>query len=284
MINNWKVSLAIVIVIAMAVFIGWYAFVRMTPKAGASYHPPFTPVTLCHATGSKSNPFVEITVSTQGALNGHLGHDGDIIPKGEGDCPGPVDVCKNIEGVQVDVPEGYTKDGDNCYPVQPPKDYCDTLEGVQAEDVDCPVDVCENLEGVQTETPEGYVNNDGECTIPPVDVCPNDEGVQTSTDDCTVTPPPVVKHHNNNGSKCEEPRDITGFRYMFVGPNNRLRWDTQDSMPKVDIKVFAGDKTTFLYNIRTKDDGEEMVPGHVNWYKIRGVNACGLGDWSRIVN
>ncbi|MDQ3123409.1 MAG: hypothetical protein M3Q14_01865 [bacterium] len=41
-------------------------------------------VTLCHATGSESNPFVKITVSAAGAFNGHLGSDHqlgeDIIP------------------------------------------------------------------------------------------------------------------------------------------------------------------------------------------------------------
>jgi hypothetical protein len=39
-------------------------------------------VTLCHATGSATNPFVKITVDAAGAFNGHLGHqDGrDIIP------------------------------------------------------------------------------------------------------------------------------------------------------------------------------------------------------------
>ena len=39
-------------------------------------------VTICHATGSTSNPFVEVTPSAAGVFNGHLGHqDGrDIIP------------------------------------------------------------------------------------------------------------------------------------------------------------------------------------------------------------
>jgi LPXTG-motif cell wall-anchored protein len=41
-------------------------------------------VTLCHATGSTTNPFVRITISVSGAFNGHLGNDHqngeDIIP------------------------------------------------------------------------------------------------------------------------------------------------------------------------------------------------------------
>ena len=35
---------------------------------------------------------------------------------------------------------------------------------------------------------------------------------------------------------------------------------------------------------RANDDGEQIVPGHVNWYKIRAVGKCGLGKWSQIVN
>lgn len=41
-------------------------------------------VTLCHATGSSTNPFVEITVNANGAIHGHAGSDHqdgrDIIP------------------------------------------------------------------------------------------------------------------------------------------------------------------------------------------------------------
>ena len=43
-------------------------------------------ITICHATGSKTNPYVEITVSVNG-LNGHDKHQGDIIPMPEGGCP-----------------------------------------------------------------------------------------------------------------------------------------------------------------------------------------------------
>lgn len=37
-------------------------------------------VTLCHATGSTTNPYVEITINANGAVNGHAGHANDIIP------------------------------------------------------------------------------------------------------------------------------------------------------------------------------------------------------------
>lgn len=43
-------------------------------------------ITICHATGSEKNPYVEITVSING-LNGHGNHEGDIIPAAPGSCP-----------------------------------------------------------------------------------------------------------------------------------------------------------------------------------------------------
>ena len=44
-------------------------------------------ITLCHATGSTTNPYVEITVSVEGATNGHAKHSGDIIPAPADGCP-----------------------------------------------------------------------------------------------------------------------------------------------------------------------------------------------------
>jgi Tol biopolymer transport system component len=46
-----------------------------------------TPVTICHATGSATNPYVKITVDDDGAYSGHIYHDGDIIPAPAGGCP-----------------------------------------------------------------------------------------------------------------------------------------------------------------------------------------------------
>lgn len=43
-------------------------------------------ITICHATGSKKNPYNEITISVNG-LNGHGKHSGDIIPAPAGGCP-----------------------------------------------------------------------------------------------------------------------------------------------------------------------------------------------------
>lgn len=51
---------------------------------------PDDKITICHATGSESHPYNEITISENG-LNGHYAqgvHDGDIVPAPAGGCPG----------------------------------------------------------------------------------------------------------------------------------------------------------------------------------------------------
>lgn len=63
-------------------------------------------VTICHATGSASNPFVTITISKNG-LNGHGDHERDITPVPAGGCPsGSVGISntapltKEIRGIE----------------------------------------------------------------------------------------------------------------------------------------------------------------------------------------
>ena len=70
-------------------------------------------VTICHATGSATNPFVELTISVNG-LNGHADHEGDIIPM-------PADgVCGAVEGAEVlpDEEPEVDVDGDNVCPAE----------------------------------------------------------------------------------------------------------------------------------------------------------------------
>ncbi len=56
------------------------------PNDNANDHASAGKVTICHKTGSATNPFVEITISANG-LNGHADHqDGGDISGGEG-CP-----------------------------------------------------------------------------------------------------------------------------------------------------------------------------------------------------
>src|SRR4029077_2004641 len=67
------------------------------PAGGCPKPTPNTPtpqpkkITLCHATGSATNPYVEITISYNG-LHGHENHPNDIIPAPAGGCPkGPTE-------------------------------------------------------------------------------------------------------------------------------------------------------------------------------------------------
>jgi hypothetical protein len=59
------------------------------PAEGCPVSPVLTngnKITICHATGSRTHPYNEITVSING-LNGHDKHQGDIIPAPAGGCP-----------------------------------------------------------------------------------------------------------------------------------------------------------------------------------------------------
>jgi hypothetical protein len=52
-------------------------------------------VTICHATGSASNPYVQITVSASAVLSAHENHDGDIIPAPSTGCSAVVKLTCN---------------------------------------------------------------------------------------------------------------------------------------------------------------------------------------------
>ena len=58
------------------------------PPTDARSKPKPDKVTICHATGSEKNPYVELTVDAEG-LNGHGDHEDDIIPAPPGGCPEP---------------------------------------------------------------------------------------------------------------------------------------------------------------------------------------------------
>jgi hypothetical protein len=60
-----------------------------TPAPTATSTPspqPADEVTICHATGDRSRPYVELTV-LRNRVNEHRRHRGDIIPAPEGGCP-----------------------------------------------------------------------------------------------------------------------------------------------------------------------------------------------------
>jgi hypothetical protein len=47
-------------------------------------------ITICHRTGSPKKPYVQISISGNGATNGHAKHAGDLIPAPEDGCPATV--------------------------------------------------------------------------------------------------------------------------------------------------------------------------------------------------
>ncbi len=162
-------------------------------------------VTLCHGTGSASNPFVTITVdvAASGLQGGHANHGNDIIPSftyvdnqnvthtyaGKNlstmysgatgsavlangckvpDTPPQTDMCPNIDGIQESVPTGYhLDDAGNC---------------VEDETPPGPTDVCPNIDGDQASLPDGYHLDDaGNCIQDEpgaTDLCPNIDGTQ----------------------------------------------------------------------------------------------------------
>jgi hypothetical protein len=90
-------------------------------------------ITNCHATGSESTTYVEITVSING-MNGHGRHATDIFPVPEGGCPvspvvvsdGKISICHatgsiknpyNEIYVSVNGLNGHGKHSDDIIPV-----------------------------------------------------------------------------------------------------------------------------------------------------------------------
>src|SRR5205823_7339056 len=64
-------------------------------NAGASANTDHK-ITICHATGSATNPYVEITVDEHALKEGHTLAKGDIIPAPLGGCP--TTLAANVSG------------------------------------------------------------------------------------------------------------------------------------------------------------------------------------------
>jgi len=91
----------LVVLIILSLSLSAYALVEKTNGQDDGDNGDM--VTICHKTGSVNNPYVEITVSVNGATHGHAKHAGDLIPAPEGGCPGTANVTE----------ENETEDNDN---------------------------------------------------------------------------------------------------------------------------------------------------------------------------
>ncbi len=103
--------------------------------------------------------------------------------------PPPTDVCTNIDGIQTEVPEGYTEDDGECSPPEV-------------------IDVCTNIDGDQAEVPEGYTEDDGECfqdnpEVTKYSICHATEVVGAKNGWLSLGPLPAVAivsgHGNHSG-------------------------------------------------------------------------------------
>jgi hypothetical protein len=73
--------------------------------SGPANADPDNKISICHATGAESNPYVEIAISENG-LNGHYaqgGHDGDIVPAPAGGCPAGDDSAHGSDSKKVTI-------------------------------------------------------------------------------------------------------------------------------------------------------------------------------------
>lgn len=219
------------ILFAVIVFAFW---VFLAGRAEASVKK-----TLCH-----NGQTIEVALP---AFFYHLQHHEEDYA---GECEEPVvDVCENLEGVQETTPEGYVNDEGTCYVPEEPKDYCDTLEGVQAEDEDCPKPepTCEELQN-----------------------CPE---------------PPVVEEPKKKESKKDF--DYSQGPHGMKGDHAcQIEWKTIKGSKKVEIRwaedmVFGNGYKSLI----TKDDGAEtlQLEGDKAKVEIRGRDSKGSWSESHII-
>lgn len=195
-----------------------------------------TTVTICHSTGSNSNPYIQQHPSASGDVDGHNDHNGGVFPADpwgdiippfdydeehysgknwntagqaiwENDCAvptPPTDLCENVVGTQETLPAGYVAtDQDNiCACATGYEAYYGDDDNLICTPIETPTDLCSNLDGNQTTIPDGYEdpNEDMICTLieETTDVCPNIDGNQREI------PEGLIKDENGN---CVEPEN-----------------------------------------------------------------------------
>ncbi|MGH3138025.1 MAG: prealbumin-like fold domain-containing protein, partial [Gaiellaceae bacterium] len=218
---------------------------RLTGRDSGAGH---TPVTLCHATSSQTNPFVVITTDDDGVLgagqsggNGHDSHGGDIIPPFDytdnngapqsypgknWDAAGQAILAGGCEPPEPPCPDDLSlTGGDNsdngCEPPPCPEELSMTGDG---GDNGCEPPPCPDELGL---TGGGDDNGNDGCEPPP---CPDDvsmTGDNGGGDDNGCEPPPCPDDlsmtggdNGDNGDECEEEKTKLVVEKIVINDND----------------------------------------------------------------
>jgi len=79
-------AVSAVLLVPLAVF-GAPALATSVHSSAAQYEYGTAKVTICHHTGSTTHPWVKLTISMAGWLNGHKKHSGDFVIASGASCP-----------------------------------------------------------------------------------------------------------------------------------------------------------------------------------------------------
>lgn len=110
-----------------------------------------------------------------------------------------------------------------------------------------------------------------------------DKNCEFPVEEEEVVVDPVVKS-SGGGEACDHKPSNSPRGFRFLGATV-LKWNKKASADKIDITAYDTDRTTMLWQLRTKDDGIfelNGLPG--TYFKIRGMNNCGLGDWTKKIS
>lgn len=214
-------------------------FLFFTRQTSATYQLPN--VNICHCPDGNPLNCSTKNISLPAALAHLNNHENDY----RGVCEEVVDVCPE-EGVQ---PTG---------PCEEPKDYCDTLEGVQAEDEDCPKE--EDPTPTPTEVPQ------------PGGWSPEPEGNRKPG-------PPGVCTGEFIGN-------VANINVVSTGNKGELevQWALPSNANQVHIE-YGLEQNAQHSLLNTPNDGNEvirnLVSGKHYWFRVAGVDGCSVGNWSR---
>lgn len=256
MVSHWEVinmnkKLLVLLGFAIGVIIALLVIVTHTPKTEATVIPK---TNVCHCEQPDSDsPFQcqTLNIAIPAAAAHLLQHDADYA----GECQveaTPTPTCTPTPTEEV-----------TPTPTDTPKDYCETLPGVQAEDVDCP----EEEEPTPTPTDEPRVTpTPGEPGNPP-------------TFAGSSTNPPGVCPINDIGNVANINVKTTGNKGELL-----VQWSIPQNADKVHI-IYGLEQHAQHSLLNTPNDGNEvirnLVSGKHYWFAVAGVRDCGVGSYSR---